>query len=628
MRAVVGLRWSVLSGLGAAFARPRRNPVVRRAQPLLWVIVLVLCCTPAARSSVLPGGFVATADGQDATIVAGISAGSDSGDCCWMARIATFVAWQPPKADRLIVGLFAPPYALHQREPVRVIINGRAQRVCCVQRGGSRLIVALAPSATVRRLDVEITFARDFRPVDVGKGPDLRRLSVLLRGIAFEDMRTGVQLEGATEPVAPPLLPASLSLAIILVGLLGATALTLARPALGIAALIVSEPFALAVQGFGTTATLPKAVLIGVTIAVLITSFRRAPRFGATFGWNGFALCLVVLCAAIASPGAGDQHAALRETLKLVEYALAFAIVYLAYRWDSSSTILIRALAITTLAVVALALVQLVLGGASSTLVDGRLLPRLAGPLEGPNQFAGYLDLSLPMLLAAVLFVRPRRLALSALIVAAAGLVLTLSRGGIFAGIAGALVVGIAAYWPGRLVRTLLVPLALWVAGIAVSIGVGFGRMPFAAALFGSTGDWRGGLGTRTLLWRNAIALWRAHPWLGVGPGNFELRSYVMSGVRTHANSLYLNTLAETGIAGFIAIVGFTVVPVILLLRRAQNWVVAGVLGSWIAFAFHQVLDTLWIYPKVGTLAIVLLAVASATCDTLPHREDVEDLRA
>lgn len=602
--------------------------MVKRVPPVLWAIVLAIGACATARAAVLPGGFVPLPDGDGATITWGISAGVDAGDCCWMAREAAFTAWQPPDADRLIVGLFAPPYALRVREPVDVSVNGHTQRLCCVQPGGSQLVVHLASASTLRRLEVELRFVHDFRPADAGHGPDRRRLSVLLRGVAFEDMRTGALLKGATEPVAPPLLPSTFRAGLMLAVLVAAAALTFVRPSLGVAALIASDPFALGVEGFGTTWTLSKAAVIGVTLAVAISSARRAPRFGPAFAAIAGTLAFVVFCAAIASHGANDLHAAIRETLKLLEYALVFAIVYLAFRDDPSGPTLLRTLALTALAVVGLALGQLAIGAAPNTLFAGRLLPRLAGPLEGPNQLAGFLDLCIPLLLASVLYVRRQRLASTALVLAGFALLLTLSRGGIVAGIAGVVVVAVARYRPRRLTPALVTLGIVWSAGIAISIAVGFGAMPFAAALFGATGDWRGGLGTRTLLWHNAIAQWHAHPWFGVGPGNFELLSYVMSGIRTHANSLYLNALAETGITGFTAILAFTVLPIVVFLRRARGWIVAGVLGSSTALALHQVVDTLWIYPKVGVLGIVFLGIAAAVCDTLPEREHVVDLAA
>jgi hypothetical protein len=66
----------------------------------------------------------------------------------------------------------------------------------------------------------------------------------------------------------------------------------------------------------------------------------------------------------------------------------------------------------------------------------------------------------------------------------------------------------------------------------------------------------------RPELWRAALALWRRHPLLGVGPDNFRhlYPQALPSGnrwsldERLHANSLYLETLADLGLCGALAL--------------------------------------------------------------------------
>jgi len=70
-------------------------------------------------------------------------------------------------------------------------------------------------------------------------------------------------------------------------------------------------------------------------------------------------------------------------------------------------------------------------------------------------------------------------------------------------------------------------------------------------------------LPTRGELWTAALRLWRRHPVLGVGPDNFRRRypevirhadGRPFTDQRMHANNLYLETLADLGLAGLAAL--------------------------------------------------------------------------
>ena len=62
----------------------------------------------------------------------------------------------------------------------------------------------------------------------------------------------------------------------------------------------------------------------------------------------------------------------------------------------------------------------------------------------------------------------------------------------------------------------------------------------------------------RGLLWGAAVRIWRAHPWLGIGPDVFRHMYGPELGLRiwddrVHTNSLYLELLVGTGVAGLAA---------------------------------------------------------------------------
>jgi len=130
-----------------------------------------------------------------------------------------------------------------------------------------------------------------------------------------------------------------------------------------------------------------------------------------------------------------------------------------------------------------------------------------------------------------------------------------------------------------------------------------------------------GGVGNRGQLWSAAWRMWRDRPLLGVGAGNYELDlpAYGVYGVRTHANSLYLQSLAEGGLVLFVATLGLLGAVIASLagarplqrLRTSSPWIVAAIAAT-IALTLHQTVDYLFFYPKVGGAWWLLVATAAA----------------
>ena len=141
-----------------------------------------------------------------------------------------------------------------------------------------------------------------------------------------------------------------------------------------------------------------------------------------------------------------------------------------------------------------------------------------------------------------------------------------------------------------------------------------------ALARFSSVGDAAhdDGLATRPVLWRAALAMWARDPGLGVGAGNFELLTPTVGlvGVRTHANSLYLQSLAEGGVPLVTAVL-WTLGAVFAAAFAAarSSPLAAGIAGATAALALHQVVDDLTFFPGVGGFwwALAGIAVASGT---------------
>jgi len=90
---------------------------------------------------------------------------------------------------------------------------------------------------------------------------------------------------------------------------------------------------------------------------------------------------------------------------------------------------------------------------------------------------------------------------------------------------------------------------------------------------------------SRLILWRGAWDIFKAHPILGGGPGTYQLLfpqhrdvNYLLNevgNITPDAHSLYLSTLSETGLLGFITFMGFIGWIVVLAwrrMRKAQDW--------------------------------------------------------
>jgi len=423
-----------------------------------------------------------------------------------------------------------------------------------------------------------------------------------------------------------------------------AALLTAKRPAFGIAALLVVDPIAWAHDFGPTQISFPKAALVGVLLGLL---WRRASfaalRDPAARPLVGGAVAILVVTALTAIP-ATYVDAVARETLKALEYLLAFGVAAVAIASEEDEELVLGAVLGGSALVCVSALAQYVTGAPSGTLIEGRVIPRIAGLLDGPNQLAGYLDLAIPLLLAAALSRRKLRgLTLGVLAVAITTGVLTLSRAGLLGMVAGIAVVLFLRARSTRLSRGVaqsgLSPggepahsaagrPAPWVAAggvvLVAALAAFAARMGFLQRFF-SVGEvaHENGLATRGELWQAALTLWRTDPALGVGAGNFELLlpSAGLIGVRTHANSLYLQSLAEGGLALFFAVLWTIVAALALCWREApRSTLLLGLGAATFGFAVHQIFDVLTFFPKVGGFWWLLLGAGTGRVHALRAR--------
>lgn len=121
--------------------------------------------------------------------------------------------------------------------------------------------------------------------------------------------------------------------------------------------------------------------------------------------------------------------------------------------------------------------------------------------------------------------------------------------------------------------------------------------------------------------WTAAIHAFRTRPLTGIGPGTFafywERHAPFYEYIR-NAHSLYLETLAETGLVGVILIVGFLIlllgVGVGLALRAPPRGrvILAGATASLAAFCAAAAYDWVWQLPALPVAALLLGSVILA----------------
>ena len=406
-----------------------------------------------------------------------------------------------------------------------------------------------------------------------------------------------------------------LSLSLFVIVALAVAALTVQRSAFGVAALIVSGPFDFSYAIGPTTVTLPKAILIGVLGGLAMRRVAlaplRAPQIRALLAG---AATIVAIDALTAIPAVYLDSVA-RETLKALEYFAIFIATTLAFSDDPDESLVWNALGIVTFLVCVDALVQEFTVAPSGLWLNGHIIPRIAGPLDGPNQLAGWLDIVTPMLAARALLGRPSIPFAALATLALTTDALTLSRSGAVGIAVGLIVVAVFAVRAGTARRVALATLVLAIPLTAVLAAASVAHQGVGER-FTSVGeaDVDNGLATRTVLWNAALRLWRSDPGLGVGAGNYELLTPTVGlvGVRTHANSIYFQALAEGGVLLFAAVVWTFVAAVATMLGAGRTPLLIGITAATLAIAAHQMFDDLTFFPKVGELWWTLLGVGAA----------------
>lgn len=235
---------------------------------------------------------------------------------------------------------------------------------------------------------------------------------------------------------------------------------------------------------------------------------------------------------------------------------------------------------------------------------------RVFGPFDNPNIFAEYLTFVLPI--ALVLYCTDQRwlgrgvwAAVSGL--AATALVLTFSRGGWLAAVAGVLVLGVL--WEPKL----LVATAVLVALLPM---VASDQVIQRASSIGSLEDSSNTF--RLSIWAAVLAMIRAYWLTGIGLGTTAFNQvyphFMLAGTPAiHSHNLYLQLALELGLPGLTAFLwlllavlrrSFQALP---QLSRRDQGVLAALLAALTGFLLHGAVDNVWYSPKLTLLFWLVL---------------------
>ncbi len=272
--------------------------------------------------------------------------------------------------------------------------------------------------------------------------------------------------------------------------------------------------------------------------------------------------------------------------------------------------------------------------GALHLLINDRFF-RAFGTFGQPNPFAGFMGLLMPLSLMATIGYASRVVfhrssgqkreipillaayyAFSSMVLAA-GMLMSWSRGGWLGLVSSVAVIAIALPKQTRRGLLLLVTIggliaALWFAGLIPASVVE--RLATSTQEFFAFEDVRGvdidpanyAVVERLAHWQAGLNMATAHPWVGVGFGNYEIvypdyRLMNWSEPLGHAHNYYLNILAELGIIGLLGYgkVWFTTIRLSWKGRRhpdrLSRFICIGLLGSWAYLAIHSLFDNLYV---------------------------------
>jgi O-antigen ligase len=216
------------------------------------------------------------------------------------------------------------------------------------------------------------------------------------------------------------------------------------------------------------------------------------------------------------------------------------------------------------------------------------------GPYVNHNHYAGLMEMLIPLAIASALpglRRHPSAVLLGfGLLIPVASLLLSGSRGGFMAFMAEIVLAAVLVFIYGprhaRRVVAAVGGAALLAAGLLFIWMAPREVAERLAKLGGAAHPSEVELGHRLAAARDALGIWRDHPWLGAGLGSFETAfprylSFPSDARWDHAHNDYAEALADTGLAGAVAILA----AIVLFCRLAFGNLRLRHRAGWLPFA-------------------------------------------
>jgi O-antigen ligase len=352
-------------------------------------------------------------------------------------------------------------------------------------------------------------------------------------------------------------------------------------------------------------------------VALTLWFGGRATASGAAYKFTGFefAFLAFIVVALISVQRASFRLAALDQAMTWLSYALFFVLcVQLLGRRLLESILLATVFTLSVYAliqkVVIFPMIQPI--AATETVEMARRIQTAepSATFVGPNQFAAFLALLLPVLFGSMMDARDFKVRPVALGVGLLAMALAESKGGGVALGCGAVVMAV-------LYRT-------QTRGRAVAVGIGAGAVAIGiglllwSPLLSVLAKHSHSMHVRAVYWRATGPILAESPVLGVGLDNwqdhyFQTKSVVQQETKKAHND-YLQILAETGVVGFLALAGLLMLGLRKALVRESDpeveqefpspWLVGTVLALLVFLGVLQNQD------KTGKCVAVVLGAA------------------